>query len=298
MRQRSIRSIALLLCLLVTLAAGCSSGSTEDLLGPGPKVGQAYRHESKMTMVDGTITITDGNSSHTGRIDMTTEGIDEEEILAVSDSRVTKGRIRVVSDMVKVVSDMVEQTVREGGQGHTIPTERNPLEGETIEFEKRGEDWRRTLVGKSPSAKQAIELDLFPPPMSDVDYYPAEPVKPGHRWKVDVNKLRRLLGNAVRIESGTWTRQFAKTITWDSERCAQIMDEIHVQGKLRDEGEQWVQLELKVAGPVRRSVARGFTVASSASGTVSISGAVTEDGKQLRTTISGSVTIERKTHPK
>jgi hypothetical protein len=72
-------------------------------------------------MANGTITLRDGGLSHTGRIEVTVEAIEEEEILAVAGNQVTRSRIRVVSDHSK-------QTVHEGGQSNSL-TERNSLAG-------------------------------------------------------------------------------------------------------------------------------------------------------------------------
>jgi hypothetical protein len=282
----------LLLAAVVSLgvAVGCSSGPPQDLLGPGSEVGQAYRTEYKMTLVNGTITVKDGDVSQSGRFDLTAEAIDEEEILAVEGTRVTKSRIHVVRDQTT-------QTVHDGGKSESR-TDKSPLEGETIELEQRGDDWKRTLVGKEPNDKQTKELRVFPPPKSDVDYYPADRVKPGHCWNVDVKKLQRLWGSGIELESGTCARKFEKTIKWDSELCAQIQEELDVRGRMRDEDSQGVQLQLKCTGPIQRSLPRGFSVASNMTGTMTVSGTMREEGKQLQTTITGPVTIEWRTHRK
>jgi hypothetical protein len=271
-------------------ACGCSSGPPQDLLGPAPQVGQKYRNESKMTIVNGKITARDGNATETGRIDITSETIEEVEILGVSGSRVTKSRVHVVSDKT-------QESIQAGGENHSRD-EPSPLQGETIEFEKNGEDWKITLLGKTPNAKQTQGLDAYPPPWSDVDFYPRQPVKPGYRWDVDVKLLKGLMGRAVQIESGSCTRKFEKMIQWDGEPCAQIAEEMEVRGRARDESGQWLQLELKLAGSIKRSPAQGFSLAAQMTGTMTVSGTLTEGGKKLQMTVSGPRTMEWRTFRK
>jgi hypothetical protein len=276
---------SVLLCL-----AGCSSGPPQDLLGPGPQVGQVDRTEFKMTMRNGSITLTDGGASQKGQFDLTVEGTDEEEVLAVADGRVTKCCTRVVSDQITY-------TVRADGQ-YDSRTEAGPLQGETIEFEQVGDGWKKTLVGKEPSARQQFEVNAFPPPQPAAEYYPAGEVKPGHRWSVDVTKLRRCLGSALEVESGTCTRIFQKTLDLDGEPCAQIAEELELRGKMRDEQGEPAQVEFKVAGSLQRSLRRGFNPASRLTGTLTVSGSIPEGGKRLPMTITGPVTMEWKTQRK
>ena len=79
---------------------------------------------------------------------------------------------------------------------------------------------------------------------------------------------------------------------------ARIAEEMEVRGRMRDEDGQWVGLEMKVAGSIQRSLARGFSVASQMTGTVTMSGTVTEGKKKLQMTVSGPLTIEWRTFRK
>src|ERR1700722_1833110 len=193
--------LPLLAALSLLSAAGCSS--RVNLRGQTPKVGQVDRDEFKVTMTNATITLTGVGVSETGTIDLLVEAVGSEEILAVADGKVTKTRL-------KIVSEQTTETIRLQGHAetHTTPSS---LQGETIEFEKVGDDWTRTLVGKVPSPKQAADLKHFPPPESMADWYPAEPVSPGHSWTVDVSKLRKFFGPSANIESGQWKMKFDKT---------------------------------------------------------------------------------------
>jgi hypothetical protein len=284
--------ITLLLGALLTLSAavGCSSGPPQDLLGPPPKVGQVYRDETKLTMVNGSITITDAGVSQKGQIDMTSEDIEEEEILAVAERLVIKSRIRVVSDRTT-------EAIRADGQTDTH-TDTGSLEGETIEFEQVGDLWKKTLVGKEPNAQQQFELSAFPPPVPAADYYPAEPVKPGHRWNLDVKMFGKLMGTALEVDSGTWTRKFAKTLTVDGELFAEIAQDLLVRGKVRGKDDQRADFEFKLGGTFQRSLQRGFAPASQMTGAVTLAGTLAEGGKRFQVTITGPVTMEWKTQLK
>jgi hypothetical protein len=294
MSSRAIRTtgrLALLWCTtLGSVAAGCSSGPPQALLGPDPNPGQKYRTESNTTMKNGKITVKDGDVSQSGRVDLTFDLIEEEEILAVEDKRITKSRVHVVRDKAT-------ETIEADGQSNSRD-DLSPLEGETIECEKNGNDWKFTLVGKTPDAKQTQKLKGYPPPRSDVDFYPGEPVKPGHRWNVDIKLIQGLMGSQAQIDSGTRARKFEKTIQWDGEPCVQIAETMDLRGRMQDEDGQWVQLEMKLAGPMQRSLLQGFTVASQMTGTMTMSGTVTEGGKKLQLTVSGPVTSESRTYRK
>jgi hypothetical protein len=282
----------LLLCAVASLAAaaGCSSGPPQNLLGPAPQVGQVYRDEVKVTITNGTLTITAGGISETAQADIAVDGVYEEEILAVADGRVTKSRTRFVTERLKL-------TARSRGQTETH-SDTGPLEGETVLSEKVGERWKNTLVGKAPNPRQQRDLSDFEPPASSKDYYPAEPVKPGHRWTVDGGKLRKLYGSLLQVEAGSLKLTFQRTIEADGELCAQIGEELDVRGKMRDEGGEWVQMELKATGTSRRSLKRGLTLGRTLIGNIRLSGTVTERGEQLQVTIEGPVMIETKVQRK
>jgi hypothetical protein len=79
-------------------SVGCSSGKPQDLRGPGPQVGNVYRHEVMITMTNGTLTAIVGGIAGNGQIDMTHQGVYEEEILAMVDGKVTKSRIKILTE--------------------------------------------------------------------------------------------------------------------------------------------------------------------------------------------------------
>jgi WD40 repeat protein len=259
---------------------------TVDLRGLGPDVGAVYRDERKLAMTNATITVTGTGVSETGQIDLLLEAVDEEEILAVANGHITKSRL-------KVLSEQRTQTIRVQGQTdkHTEPA---PLQGETIEFEKVGEDWKRTLVGKVPNAKQADDLKYFPPPESIADWFPAEPVSPGHSWTVDVNKLRKFFGTSAQIDSGRWKMKFDKVIQKDGKPHVQIADELEISGKFKDEKKGDVEFDWKAAGVTHLPLDPGGVVTVQLSGTMTMSAEVTESGMRLKLKITGPKTLEMK----
>ncbi len=279
--------LPLLAAWSLLFAAGCSS--RVDLRGRPPKVGQVYRDEFKVTMTNATITATGAGMPETGQMDLLVEAVDEEEILAVADGKVTKSRL-------KVVSEQRTETIR--SQGHTENhTEPSPLQGETIEFEKVGDDWKRTLVGKVPSPKQAAELKHFPAPESIADWFPAEPVSPGYSWTVDVSKLRKFFRTSAEIDSGQWKMKFAKTFKEDGKSYAQIAEDLEIHGTFKDEQGD-LHFDLKTTGAIRLPLQPGGVVTVRVTGPITMSTTVTEGGQQLQMTISGPATVEGKSSRK
>jgi hypothetical protein len=270
---------------ILPVTAGCSSGPPQDLLGPPEKVGDAYHMEAKITMLKGNITVTDGGTTEKGHIDMTMESVEDEEVLAVGDLGRTKSRVTIRSDNTNETFHV---------EGHSDShAERSPLEGESIEFEKVGDEWKKTLVGKTPNAKQVDELKWYPPPLDASEFYPIEPVKPGHRWNVDVKKLFwPLITNSFEIESGSWSRKFDKTIMVDGDLFTLISEELELKGRGLDGKGRLETVEFKLSGTSQRSLERGITVVTQLYGTLTSHRNFSEGGRQLQMMVSGLVTIE------
>jgi hypothetical protein len=244
------------------------------------------RSKSKITMSNGRLTATAGGRTEEGVVEMTVDAADEEEILAVVNGEVTKTRTRVITDQST-------ERATAGGQTDTHTT-KSPLEGETVECEKVGQEWKKTLVGKVANEKQQLELKTFPTPESNEGWYPTDPVKQGHRWEVPTSKLRKMIATGIDIEAGHCKRKFEKMVEVDGEQCAQIAEDIEIRGKMKDEKGEWKHVEMKVAGTTQRSLQRGLNLASRLEGTMTISGTVTERGEEIQVKITGPVTIEQK----
>jgi hypothetical protein len=279
-----LRFEALGAAMPLLLAAGCSSGAPQDLRGPAPQVGQVYRQEGKMTISNGTMIFTEWGVPQTARLDLIGYEVFEEEILAVVDRRVTKSRTRIFAERQKV-------TTRARGQTD-IHTEPYPLEGETVLSERVGDAWKTTLEGKAPSPKQQAELKVFEPRYWSVDCYPVEPVSPGHRWTIEGQELRSLRGGGFQVDEGRLRMTFDRTVEMDGEPCAQVGQDWDVRGKMRGEGDSWLQMELQATGTSLRSLKRGFTLGGKLTGTLRLSGTVLDVGRQVQLKIDGPVTIE------
>jgi hypothetical protein len=266
------------------------SGPPQDLLGPPPEVGQVYRTEWKVTIFKATIAVTEAGRSDKAHCDMLAEATEEEEILALADGKLTKCRIRIEKDETRM-------TIREGLQKDSR-VDRSPLADETIEFEKVGEEWKKSLVGKTANAQEVEELNLFPPPVCDAEVYPDQPVKPCHRWDLDVKRVYGVMRHVFDVESGTCTRKFEKMIDWNGESCARIAQDLELHGRMRAEKGQWLHCDLKISGSIERAISRGFTVGCQMKGTMTLSGTISEGGKELQSTITRPIELEWKTERK
>jgi hypothetical protein len=279
----------LLAALSLLPMAGCSSDTRIDFHGRAPQVGEVYRDEFTITMTNATMTATGAGISETGQIDMLVEAVDEEETLAVVDGHIAKSRL-------KVVSEKITDTIRVQGQTETH-TEPSPLHGETIQFEKVAGEWQRTLVGKAPSPKQADDLKHFPPPESLADWFPANPVRPGESWTVDVSKLRKLYGTRAQIDSGQCKMTFENKIKKDGKYYAKIAKEIELHGKFKDAKGEW-RLDWNFTGATLAPLHPRGVATMKLSGTKTMSTTVTDGGRPLQLTISGPVTVEMKSSRK
>lgn len=270
---------------------GCSFGPPENLRGPTREVGQVYHTEMKLTMTDGTITVMAGGGvSESGRIDITSRGEYEDEVRAVTGGRVTGLRTRFLAEQDT-------QTVRLGGQTDAR-TEDSPLAGETVDADLTDGAWKNRLVGKAPTDRQAADLATLPPPQSSADWYPDGKVRRGHAWEVDARQLSRLFGTGLRIDAGSWRLTFEKAVTVDGARCARIAEAIDVTGRMRDDRGESVAFSLEVTGTSLRSLEGGFDLSTCLTGTMTMTGTVSEGGRESEVTIRGPVAVESKTRRK
>ncbi len=288
---RSLCTCTVLVLLAVSLLTpGCSSGVTYDLRGPGPMVGQVYSTEETITMTNGTMTLTAGGMTETFPCKMTILSSEVEEVLALEKGEITRARTRIIRQEE-------HQTVHVDGRDETN-TETSPLQGETVECAKVGGQWKITLVGKTPDSKQAKELKEFPTPDQVVDYYPAGPVKLGHRWTMDASKLKKMMGSNSQFESGNCKVLFEKITDVDGELCALLTEELQLQGKAPTEGGDVARGEMKVAGSSLRSLKRWFTLNSRLTGTITFTETITVQGQKVERKISGPIVVETKTQKK
>jgi hypothetical protein len=243
-------------------------------------------------MTDASFTFTVNGNTETHKGDMEFDEVREIKIVEMANKQVKKIELRLPTS---------QATVRVKDQTITNP---NPLEGETLVFEKVGLKWKRSLLDKAASDKQEQALQDFAIPECDDDIYPEELVKPGHRWNVNAAKLRRVMGGNAQVESGQWQRKFEKTLTVKGETCSRVADELNLRAKVPDGQGGWATVELRGTGDTLRSLKGGFDISSSLTGTMTMSSTSTVDPQgtgeavTVDTTISGPVTIEVKIQPR
>lgn len=263
-----------------------------DLRGPDSKAGEKFRTEFRMTVADADATYVVQNETVRGKTTITVEGVDEEEYLAVDKGRVTKTRLKVVSDKVTDKATIDGET---DTQSFT-----SPLVGETIEFEKEGDGWKKSLVGKQPTAEQAAELKAFPPPEPFDHFFPAQPVSPGHSWAVDGSEFLKRVGKSMGIEeaTGTWKLTFVRLLSVNGKECVEVAEELDLRAKRKTEKGQPESGELKIKGKFIWNPAEGVFVSSECQGTVVLDQTLTADGKPVTMKVTGPVRIEMKSERK
>jgi hypothetical protein len=268
----------------LTALAGCSSGEPQDLRGPGPQKGQAFRSETKVVLTNGTVVVHAGAERLEGACSMTMTNIEDDEILAVEGRQVTKQR-------TTVITDDISRSVQIDGEKDS-GTERGPLVGEKILCERKDGKWKNALIGKEPTEKQKKELKFFDPAENKDELYPEGKVKPGHTWKVDAAHLRKLLSPRCTALFGEASITFVRTTTLDGESCAVIYLSMNIKGRLLDDDNNEASITLIVKGPEYRSLGSGYNVKSSLSGTIRMTRTVVVEGERVPMWMSGPVTIE------
>jgi hypothetical protein len=268
----------------LTALAGCSAGPPQDLRGPGRRKGEAFRTEGKMVLKNGKVTLSADNQRGEGTCDITATFVEDDLILEVKGGRVTKQETTVISDDTSI-------SIQADGQNEKFP-ERGPLAGEKILRERRGDQWKNTLVGKEPTTKQKTELHFLGPLEDSADLYPEGKVKPGHTWNIDPARLHKLFGPSCTALSGKASMTFVRTTSVDGEPCALIDFTIDIKGKMREESDAEINFKLSAKGPGYRSLRSGYTIKSSLSGTMKVSGTMMEQGQRVHLQMSGPVTIE------
>ena len=270
-----------------TASAGCSAGPPQELRGPGPQKGQAFRIETKTVLKNGKIVMSVAGQRLEGTCHVTITNVEDEEILDVEGRQVTK-------QQTTVITDDATRSIEIAGEKDSS-TERGLLVGEKILRQRKDGKWNNTLVGKEPTAKQKKELELLDPLENEDELYPEGKVAPGHTWKIDAARLRKFLGPYCTGLSGEASMTFERTATFDGESCALMNLTMNIKGKMLDEDNNELNIELIVKGPTYRSLKSGYDVKSSFSGTMKLTGTVVSDGQRVEMEMSGPATIETTT---
>ena len=254
---------------------------TYDLRGPAPEKGQVYVSKGTLKIKDADTTIKIAGQKIDVKMTLLVSSEEEAKVLAVKDRDVTKCQ-------TKVIKERADITATVGGQEMT-QTEPTALEKETIISERDGKMWKHSLVDTKPTEKQKKELDSRNGMENDDDMYPKEKVKVGHEWTVDGAALNKMLGNSFTDIKGKVTQKFAKIEELDGEKVAVIESSAKITGKMKDEGEPTVDVEMEMKITTWRSLKTGVAVKETFTGKIKLAGTVKMDDMKAEMTLSGPI---------
>lgn len=254
---------------------------TYDLRGPAPEKGQVFVSKGTLTIKDADTTIKVGGQKLDIKMTMLVTSEEEAKVLAVDGRDVTKCQ-------TKVVKERADVTATVGGQ-ETTQTEPTALEKETIISERDGKKWKHALVDTKPTEKQKKELDSRNGIENDDDMYPKEKVKVGHAWTVDGAALNKMLGNSFTEIKGKVNQKFTKIDEVGGEKVAVIESAAKITGKMKDDGEPTVDVEMEMKITTWRSLKTGVAVKEKFTGKIKLAGTVKMDDMKAEMTLSGPI---------
>ena len=263
---------------------------TYDLRGPAPEKGQVYVSKGTLKIKDADTTIKIAGQKIDVKMTLLVSSEEEAKVLAVKDRDVTKCQ-------TKVIKERADITATVGGQEMT-QTEPTALEKETIISERDGKMWKHSLVDTKPTEKQKKELDSRNGMENDDDMYPKEKVKVGHEWTVDGAALNKMLGNSFTDIKGKVTQKFAKIEELDGEKVAVIESSAKITGKMKDDGEPTVDVEMEMKITTWRSIKTGVAVKEKFTGKIKLAGTVKMDDMKAEMTLSGPISGDSTTKMK
>ena len=254
---------------------------TFDLRGPAPEKGQVFVSKGTLKIKDADTTIKIAGQKLDIKMTLLVSSEEEAKVLAVSGRDVTKCQ-------TKVVKERADVTATFGGQ-ETTQTEPTALEKETIISERDGKKWKHSLVDTKPTEKQKKELDSRNGIENDDDMYPKEKVKVGHAWTVDGAALNKMLGNSFTDIKGKVNQKFVKIDEVEKEKVAVIESTAKITGKMKDDGEPTVDVEMEMKITTWRSLKTGVAVKETFTGKIKLAGTVKMDDMKAEMTLSGPI---------
>lgn len=290
MRMRNLVAMGAVLAL--ALGTGrAAQDETFDLRGPAVQKGQVFVSKGKMVIKDADTTMSIGGQDITLKMNLVVTSEEEAKVLAVKGRDVTKCQVKVVKE---------DATVSGSLMGMDLPemTEPGELNKETVISEKVDGKWKHSLVDTKPSEKQKKELDNRNGIENDDDLYPTEKVKVGHKWTVDAAALQKMLGNSFTDVKGKVNQVFKKTEELNGETVAVIESETKITGKMKDNGEPTVDVEMDLKITTWKSIKTGVAVKEKFAGKIKLDGKVDMDGMKVQMKMSGPITGESTTAQK
>ena len=263
---------------------------TYDLRGPAPEKGQVFISKGTFKIKDADTTLKVAGQTLDIKMTMLMSSEEEAKVLAVDGRDVTKCQTKVIKERADVTASF-------GGQ-EMNQTEPTALEKETIISERDGKKWKHSLVDTKPTDKQKKELDNRNGIENDDDLYPKEKVKVGHKWSVDGAALNKLLGNSFTDIKGKVNQSFTKVEELDDEKVAVIESTAKISGKMKDDGEPTVDVEMEMKITTWKSIKTGLSVKEKFEGKIKLAGTVKMDDMKIDMTMSGPISGESTTKMK
>ncbi len=278
--------------LLATFNTGrAADDQTYDLRGPAPKKGQVIINQSKVTIRNADATIKVMGQEVPMKLDMVMTGEEEAKVLATQGREVTKCQTKIILEQADITPTI-------GGQKMDSHTEHGALEKEIIISERDGKKWKHSLLDTKPTTKQKKELDNRNGIETDDELYPKEKVKVGHAWSVDGSALSKLLGNSFTDVKGKVAQKFVKVEELNGEKVAVIESKGKISGKMKEDGEPTMDMEMDLKITTWRSLKTGLAVKEKYEGTMKMSGTVKMEDVKAQMTLSGPIAGESTTRMK
>ncbi|MCI0702645.1 MAG: hypothetical protein L0241_16295 [Planctomycetia bacterium] len=256
---------------------------TYDLRGPAPKVKQVFVTKGTLTIKDADTTMKFLGMEKKGKLTMVVTSEEEAKVLAVKGREVIKCQTKIIKEQAEIKADIGGIEINE--------TESTPLEKEIVISERTADGkWKHLLVDTQPSAKQKKELNNRNGIENDDDLYPKEKVKVGHKWTVEAAALQKLLGNSFTDVKGKISQQFMKVEDVNQEKCAVIQSKGKITGKMKEDGEPNMDVEMDLTITTWKSLETGIAVKEKFEGKIKISGVQKMDDLKIEITMSGPVT--------
>lgn len=258
---------------------------TFDLRGPAPAKGQVFVGKGTLKITNADTTMKVAGQTINMKLDLVVSSEEEAKVLAVDGRNVTKCQTKVIKERADVSATI---------DGNKTPnmTEPTALEKETIISERDGKKWKHALVDTKPSDKQKKELDSRNGIENDDDLYPKDKIKVGHTWTVDAAALNKLLGNSFTDVKGKVDQKFTKIEEIDGEKVAVINSTAKITGKMKDDGEPNVDVEMELKITTWKSLKTGVSVKETFSGKIKLAGTVKMDDVKAEMTLSGPISGE------
>ncbi len=258
---------------------------TFDLRGPAPTKGQVFVGKGTLKITNADTTMKVAGQTINMKLDLVVTSEEEAKVLAVDGRNVTKCQTKVIKERADVSATI---------DGNKTPpmTEPTALEKETIISERDGKKWKHALVDTKPSDKQKKELDSRNGIENDDDLYPTDKIKVGHTWTVDAAALNKLLGNSFTDVKGKVDQKFTKIEEIDGEKVAVINSTAKITGKMKDDGEPNVDVEMELKITTWKSLKTGVSVKETFAGKIKLAGTVKMDDVKAEMTLSGPISGE------